>query len=274
MNIFISSSYKTEAYELILNLRNLNRKNLELNILNDPYENNNNIDSLQRYIKKSDVVIAIVNNYSNNVYYEIGYATGLGKQVLIVCSSDVDLPSNLNGLIYFEGSSYNAEVAYKVLDYLNKDIKSYNNFDLIDFDLETIVSVFETNNIDFEQLDYEHFEKIIMKSFENNGYMVVSKKSAKDYGYDFMIFDKDGNKYLIEVKKRSLGTKISINTVQQLLGAIHAYNAKGGIIISSSGFTDSALNFSEKCIPKIQMWTMEDLKEKLSSVNNINRSAY
>jgi HJR/Mrr/RecB family endonuclease len=113
-------------------------------------------------------------------------------------------------------------------------------------------------------LDYEKFELIIKNSFEHNGYEVVNKKHTNDYGFDFIVYDSSRNKLLIQVKKRSLSTKISINTVQQLLGAIHAYEASGGILISTSGFTASALSFSEKCNPKIEMWTMREVKKQLS----------
>ncbi|NOU64088.1 hypothetical protein GC096_08635 [Paenibacillus sp. LMG 31461] len=269
MNIFISYSDKHDAYDLISNLRKQNEINLhrqiDMNILNDPYESNYDVETIQRNIKKSNVVLAIINNFSNNVFFEIGYAIGNGKQVIIICPYDVEIPSNLKGLIYFEGGPYNSDVAFKVLNYIYSDIIRYDKNEFKEADIDTLLNLFENNNIDFEQFDYDHFEKIVMDSFERKGFEVINKQSIRDYGYDFVVYDNSKKKLLVEVKKTSLSTKCSINTVQQLLGAIHAYGAGGGILISTSGFTGSALNFSEKCTPRIEMWTMQDIKEKLSS---------
>jgi restriction endonuclease Mrr len=61
------------------------------------------------------------------------------------------------------------------------------------------------------------------------------------------------------IKKFSPNNNITVMKVQQMLGAVHAYNADGGLIITSSGYTNSARDFAYKCSPPIDLLDIGDL---------------
>lgn len=56
------------------------------------------LHKVQRLIEGADLVLAEVSEERPNVYYEVGYAAALGKQVLIVCRKGTRLPTDLAGL--------------------------------------------------------------------------------------------------------------------------------------------------------------------------------
>jgi len=49
-------------------------------------------------IRKSAFVIADVSELSNNVFYEVGYARGLGKEVILIAKKGTELPFDLKDL--------------------------------------------------------------------------------------------------------------------------------------------------------------------------------
>lgn len=49
-------------------------------------------------IAGAELVIAELSAISANVYYEVGYAAALGKRVLVVCKTQTELPTDLEGL--------------------------------------------------------------------------------------------------------------------------------------------------------------------------------
>jgi len=56
------------------------------------------LHKVQRLIGGADLVLAEMSEDRPNVYYEVGYAAALGKQVLLVCRKGTKLPTDLKGL--------------------------------------------------------------------------------------------------------------------------------------------------------------------------------
>lgn len=55
------------------------------------------IDEIQRNIVESDVIVAEMTDKNANVYYEVGYAHGLGKQPILITKQANTLPFDLRG---------------------------------------------------------------------------------------------------------------------------------------------------------------------------------
>jgi len=55
------------------------------------------IDYIKTRIESCDLVIADTTEPNANVYYELGYAEGTGKKVLLVAAANTELPFDLRG---------------------------------------------------------------------------------------------------------------------------------------------------------------------------------
>lgn len=85
----------------------------------------NCVDTLHNYINKCDLVIAILGN-SLNVAYEIGYAIGRSKKVLIIVNNNYKVPFNLETIpsIFMRNSEISVydydDTINEVLDFIDK----------------------------------------------------------------------------------------------------------------------------------------------------------
>ena len=84
---------------------------------------NDIVDEIKRLIKKSSVIIADLSEAKPNVLYEVGYAHGLGKAVIQICSTPLkDLPFDVQ---------HNPTIAYskgqtiRLKDELVRALKAY-----------------------------------------------------------------------------------------------------------------------------------------------------
>ena len=98
--VFISYSLsrdKAFVSELKLALQNENMQPTEASELLIEGEISSEIISC---IHSSDLIIAVVRKDSPNVMFEMGYALGVGKDVLLIAGSEMSLPTNVLSLPY------------------------------------------------------------------------------------------------------------------------------------------------------------------------------
>lgn len=60
------------------------------------------IREVHRRIRESDVIVAEMTDKNANVYYEVGYAHGLGKQPILITAEAKTLPFDLSGYKHIE----------------------------------------------------------------------------------------------------------------------------------------------------------------------------
>ena len=75
------------------------------------------IDEIQRSIVESDVIVAEMTDKNPNVYYEVGYAHGLGKHPILITKQANTLPFDLRG---YKHIVYKGEIKT-----LRSELKSY-----------------------------------------------------------------------------------------------------------------------------------------------------
>jgi nucleoside 2-deoxyribosyltransferase len=58
-------------------------------------------------ISESDLLIAILDSKqsNSNIYFELGYAFGLGKRILVVVPPELALPTDLTDMFYIRASA-------------------------------------------------------------------------------------------------------------------------------------------------------------------------
>ncbi len=49
-------------------------------------------------IEKAELVVAELSEPNPNVYYEVGYAKALRKEILVICKADTEIPADLKGV--------------------------------------------------------------------------------------------------------------------------------------------------------------------------------
>jgi len=93
-------------------------------------------------------------------------------------------------------------------------------------------------------LGWIQFEQLVGETYYRKGYR-VSENALKgaDDGIDLWL-RKNGYDVLVQCKhwKQNVG----VSTVREHLGVVHAYKARHGIIVSSSGFTAAARDFAQQ----------------------------
>ncbi len=65
------------------------------------------LDRIYNQISKSDVIVADMTNRNANVFYEVGYAHGLGKNVILLTKNSEDIPFDLK---HFPHIIYNGQI--------------------------------------------------------------------------------------------------------------------------------------------------------------------
>lgn len=241
----------------------------DIEIINQHYNYIYNEDvtgTLLNYIKKSDVFIAIFEYENSTVLLELGYAIGIGKPILITSSTEVELPPHLRNFTFINSNLRNIDRIDEIVLYLekiNKEKKEKENFaeNLQGADYNRIndmLTMLVDNPENIQNIDAREFEVLIFEWFKFNGFHPEWAEEKREFGFDFVI-QHQGKRILVDVKKFSINSYVSVMKVQQLLGAVHAYHAVGGMIITSSGYTSSARDFAIKCSPKLELFDVKDI---------------
>lgn len=67
-------------------------------------------------IRKSSTVIALLDNASHNVIFDVGFALGASKQIFLVGSKIEEIPCNLAALPFFELRQYDKKSINKIIE--------------------------------------------------------------------------------------------------------------------------------------------------------------
>ncbi len=109
---------------------------------------------------------------------------------------------------------------------------------------QKLLSSIESNKNTLSDLNWYNFELLVGEAFRQRGYKVVETgKGGADGGVD-LVLTKDSNTIFVQCKHWKAG-KVPVTIVRELLGAIVAGKAQGGIVVASDGFTREAQEFAQ-----------------------------
>ncbi len=114
------------------------------------------------------------------------------------------------------------------------------------------------SGLEFENLLHAHFKKL--------GYTSKVTKASHDFGADLILKSKTDT---IVIQAKRYNEKVNLSAVQEILGALHYYNATKGYVITNSFFRPSAIKLANASgIILWNRWQLLDLikaekKEKL-----------
>jgi hypothetical protein len=240
--LFIDSFKKEMS---ILDLELISFDNLPIAVSMDEY--------FTETINLCDFFVCFISQNNANVMLELGYALGIRKNIIIIGEHN-NIPFALQAMNFFPRSIK----SYELLSYLGEYISRNDNLSRNDhIDIKSLsVNNLITNPEIINQLSVFDFENIIVKWFKQKGYEIECNNNV---GYDLKILSFDGNVTLVEIKKYSENSSVSISTVQQLVSSMCLENVNTGIIISSSQFTKAAISFASSVSSQILLWTLDDL---------------
>ena len=262
-SIFLSYSRK-KMTEVFFEMLRMKLREFEYEVIDPTQFTSSDADSAsplpQDLIKKSDVVIAFPNESAAQVFFDLGYAIGIGKQVLIVCPSDMNLPRSLRGVNWIKGDTTDLSLSFLVLAHLGK----LNIPEVPQSEPEANFRIgllkYRDDPASFDLIDPAAFEEMVFKWFESKGYEAKMNRDFYGGGYDIVLNKYKGHaKTLVEIKKYNKNNKISVGEVRRLLGAVYGLKADCGILLTTSEFTRSARDFAENVDLDLELWSMDDV---------------
>lgn len=210
--------------------------------------------SILESIKKCDYFICVFDSNNPNAMFELGYAMGKNKNIILIAEHN-NLPYDLKSFEYIKRSDNINEIVMELnkrlylSDPIPKEMICYSEYK------ENIMRAIDDKEF-LDNMNYQDFEKIVFEYLKSQGLSIIYPGKMRDMGYDFHI---PQFSCLVEVKKYNRNGKISLSIIRSLIGAMVENNAERGIIISSAGFTQSAINFVQDLKPNIILLSLRDL---------------
>lgn len=194
-------------------------------------------------LRSADVVVAIVAGTNPNVFYELGLAAGAGVPTLIVANPGEALPADLASVPYVQLTGdilRDAQtIARRVKDLEGLSAPKPGKF----ASAEAALRAATQDPAVLEALAPSEFERLVAELFRERGFEVSTTPPTPDSGVDLVVRSPDdGQLMLVEVKKLSKQSRVSVEAVRRLLGAVSVVSgAAVGILVSTSGFTGAAM---------------------------------
>ncbi len=222
------------------------------------------LSEISSLVRSSDAVIAILSTKTPNVFLELGLAIGSGIPVLIVAVPGESLPSDISSIPYVELTGDNSHDASSIVSRLTtlrmRDRKPLQRYDSAEETLRAANS--DSNYLD--SIAPQEFEGLIAQLFEEKGFTINHTIGGRDSGYDFLLESpKHEGVILVEAKKLSSQSKVSVETVRKLLSALPMVGATMGVLVTTSGYTAAAAALAGAS--SLILHSLKDLLEAKSS---------
>lgn len=216
-------------------------------------------------ISQADIFIAVISDKSPNVFYELGYATALGKKVLIVSDIDTELPSDIKQFTFIRvDNNLTNSAYYNVFNFLEKARIEEKQVEGNIKDLKSFLIAMKENPQIVDRITASELEDFFYNYFREIGVSVDKPKKSIDYGFDLTLYDWENHKKtIVEVKKHNKNSKVAVNTIQQVIGVVNIYEADHALIITTSEFTSSAKEYASTIDRKIELWDLDYLFKKI-----------
>lgn len=215
---------------------------------------NNLISDLSTAIHSADAVIGVISEVRPNVLFEIGFAVGAARPILIVARPPSSVPGDLAEFPLVEatmGDRLDAEEVVKRLARL-PEAPSSRTADLGSVE-DALRSLAQEQSL-LQSVDSVEFEHLISDWLRTLGFTV---RETADESYDLTITSPEKGSAIVEVKKMHPQTLVSVEAVRKVLSSLQASDAGAGIVVSSSGFTPAAMEFSRGTA--LRLLTLSDL---------------
>jgi restriction system protein len=184
------------------------------------------------------------------------------RNYLLTFNKDVN--NSMIRKILVDQFSYNGEIEKDIARIRVEMTREKSENELIGFESELLTDAPTYNQITIRDIDlisgYD-FELLLKKLFEGMGYQVAHTSFSNDQGAD-LILEKDGTRSVIQAKNWT--ANVGNTAIQEVVAAIKHYQAHRALVISSSGFTQSAIELARS--NNVELWD----RAKLNTILNDN----
>jgi hypothetical protein len=212
-------------------------------------------------LRSANVVVAIVSGDDPNVYYELGLAAGAGVPTLVAARAGESLPMDLASVPYVRMTEDPLRDA-RAIGHRVKDLEGLSSPKTVEFaSAEAALMAANQDLAVLERLAPSEFERLVASLFRERGYEIEEMPSARDTGADLVVrAPGDGQILLIELKKLSKQSRVSVEAVRKFLGVVsQATPGAIGVLISTCGFTPAAAAFPSTAGAPIVLRTLDEL---------------
>jgi len=105
-----------------------------------------------------------------------------------------------------------------------------------------------------DTMDGTQFEEFLAVLFVHLGYRVQHVGMSHDFGADLVL---TSPRHRIVVQAKRYSGNVGIGAVQEALGAVHYYRGTRGMVVASSGFTESARELATRS--GVELWDRQRL---------------
>jgi hypothetical protein len=212
---------------------------------------------LLSFIDRAAAVIVVLDSTSPHLLLEVGYALGASKPLLVLAPAVSWVPESLLELPFLPLKQEPDVIASRIEAFLSEANQRPMPAVGEQLDSLEVLMLFRKDPRLFELVTPARFEQALFEVFQRKNCEPQRISAALDYGFDFtMKAPSDGVPVLVQTRKWRRNVKVGLKDVQQLYGAVAAYGAPRGLLISASGFTESAAAFSSR-VGQVEIWDMD-----------------
>lgn len=202
----------------------------------------NLLSEISAAIRSADVVVAMVTGGNPNVFYELGLAAGASVPTLITAPPGEPLPADLASVPYAQLTGDILRDAQTIVRRV-RELEGRSSAKSMTFSsAEEALRAASQDPAVLEALAPSEFEQLVAKLFKEHGYEVSTTPPIRDAGVDLVVRSpKDNQVLMVQVKKLSRQSRVSVETVRRLLATVSLAQGSLGVLVSTSGFTAAAL---------------------------------
>jgi HJR/Mrr/RecB family endonuclease len=220
------------------------------------------IEEILSAIKRCNVFVALLGKPHPNVMFELGYALGGGKAVLLIRESGGQIPFEIASFPVLMtdrlDSRWITEVVARIKQTTVKSKPETPTFQNAHAMLQRMCD----DESYLDEVEPREFEECIAKVLQEKGFRAEHLASRNDRGFDVEVHEFLPNvTAVVEVKKQNRNSRLSVTEVQRIVGAAVLARAQHAILITSGGFTASARFFAGESPIRVTLLTIDELFE-------------
>ena len=193
-------------------------------------------------ILSSKAIVVVISSANPNIFFELGVAVGTGLPTVIATVGDVPLPFDVASMPLLRLSGDVTRDASSLLLHLDGLHLSRHEQGLPSGPAEEVLAAAASDTHLLEKLSPAEFERMVADLLQSRGWLVERSVTPNDAGIDLILSDPaTGKVTVVEVKKINSQGRVSVDAVRQLLAHMAVRDVHSGILVSTAGFTSSAL---------------------------------
>lgn len=213
-------------------------------------------------IKRCDVFVALLGKPHSNVMFELGYALGGGKAVLLIRGSGGEIPVEVASFPVLMMDRLDSRSTAEVVARIKQtSVKSKPVAPTFNTAHEMLHRMCDDESY-LDEVEPRAFEECVATILQEKGFRAEHLASRNDRGFDVEVHDFLPNvTAVVEVKKQNRNSRLSVTEVQRIVGAAVLARAQHAILITSGGFTASARFFAVESPIRVTLLTIDELFE-------------